>query len=608
MSGWDTSSRPTWDPQDGPEDGTQAFSVPDNGVPNGSAPNGSAPNGSAPNNNSGADDRWPQPAGGGWGGTGEFEQRQPGASLPESGWPGSARQESARQESARPDYGRMGDYGSVDDYGNPNSSDYGRTGEYSRDFPRRDPGRSDFSSYSTYAGQPDQAEQPPASVNRGDADLAARMDPALQDFFAPTTPDPRYSSGRPGSPARPSGPNRLDQTRLDQNRFDQTGFNQAGFNQAGFDHNGFEQNGFEQNGFEQNGFDQGPGLPATGLPGPALNGSSQPGQGWADQGWPDQGWSDQRPQPSRLDGGRGPQRLGRASGPFEGPGGYPAPGVGRSNQGRPGQDGAAQNGAAQDRAAQNRPGQDRPGGGRRIAQDEVLPASRGKRVLAISAVAVVVLAGGSYLALHKSSSTNNAAGDTAPTFSPSASAAASTKPKAKDTTKKSGVTSNASSTGGYVLSTPATAAGYPIGTDPHFLATATTTVAAFEKTAIGGGGGKVTGSPVSASYTLPDAQTIEFVGYQGTFDPTTVMANLKSYGSSESTYPAGKNGGDLACANTIATATTPSGAVCVWVTKSTLGFTMFFTQADGPETLNSAQAKGAQDTVALRSSVETLKS
>ncbi len=119
------------------------------------------------------------------------------------------------------------------------------------------------------------------------------------------------------------------------------------------------------------------------------------------------------------------------------------------------------------------------------------------------------------------------------------------------------MTGSATSAGAYLLSTPSTAAGYPIGSDPHFLATATSTVAAFEQSAIKGGGGTVTGSPVSASYTLPDAQTIEFVGYQGTFDPTTVMANLKDYGSSEATYPAGPNGGDLACANTTATASHP---------------------------------------------------
>ena len=118
------------------------------------------------------------------------------------------------------------------------------------------------------------------------------------------------------------------------------------------------------------------------------------------------------------------------------------------------------------------------------------------------------------------------------------------------------MTGSAASAGAYLLSTPSTAAGHPIGSDPQFLATATSTVAAFEQSAIKSSGGTVTGSPVSASYTLPDAQTIEFVGYQGTFDPTTVMANLKEFGSSETSYPAGPNGGDLACANTTATAST----------------------------------------------------
>ncbi len=174
--------------------------------------------------------------------------------------------------------------------------------------------------------------------------------------------------------------------------------------------------------------------------------------------------------------------------------------------------------------------------------------------------------------------------------------------------KNPNVAGTGTSAGAYVLSAPSTAAGYPIGSDPHFLATATSTVAAIEQSGISGGGGTVTGSPVSASYTLPDQQTIEFVGYQGTFNPSKVMSNLAAYGSSEQTYPAGPNGGDLACANTTATASTPSGAVCVWVTKSTLGFTEFFTQADGPEALNSAQAKGAEDTVNLRASVEKLKS
>jgi hypothetical protein len=622
MSGWDKPSRPTWDPQDGPEDGTQAFPV---------------------SEGSGADDRWSQPAGSGWDGTGavdgqnfgrpdfgapdfgapdfggastsgaepngfppdrngfppdrngfpgaqngfpgtqngfqgdqdgfprggassaepsdfypqEFEQRQPGATLagrqlPSRGnymsgpqasardeppWPGPARQESARQESARPDYGRAGDYGPTGDYGR--AGEYGRTGEYGRqesaradfdrpgapsqDFPRRDPGRAEFSAYSTYSGQQDQAEQAPPAVSRGDAEFAARMDPALQDFFAPTKPDPRYTSGRPSQAAQPPG-----------------------------------------------------------LPGPRQLGPGQPGPGQPGPGGPGPEWSEQGEQPSRRGGGTGPQRRPRrAEDPWEDPTDFRSSGSG---------DG-------------------RPGAGR-YDEDEDEPASKGKMLAAIGGVVVVLAAAGiAYLAVHGSNSGNNVAGGTAPTTSTSASGpTAAAKPNSTGAAKSPNVTGSATSAGAYVLSTPSTAAGFPIGSDPHFLATATSTVAAFEQSGIKGGGGTVTGSPVSASYTLPDAQTIEFVGYQGNFNPTTVMANLKDYGSSEATYPAGPNGGDLACANTTATASTPSGAVCVWVTKSTLGFTEFFTQADGPESLNSAQTKGAEDTVDLRASVEKLKS
>jgi hypothetical protein len=646
MSGWDKPSRPTWDPQDGPEDGTQAFPVSDG---------------------SGADDRWSQPVGSGWDGTGavdaqnfgrpdfgapdfggastsgadlggsdlgrgdlgradrrepafppetngfppdrngfpgaqngfpgtqngfpgtqngfqgdqngfprggassaepsdffpqEFEQRQPGATLagrqlPSRGnymsgpqasardeppWPGPARQESARQESARPDYGRAGDYGPTGDYGRP--GEYGRTSEYGRqesaradfdrpgapsqDFPRRDPGRADFSAYSTYSGQQDQADQAPPAVNRGDAELSARMDPALQDFFAPTKPDPRYTSGRPSQAAQP------------------------------------------------------PGLPAPGLPGAGRPGAGRPGPGQPGPGGPGPGWSEQGEQPSRRGDGTGPQRRPRrAEDPWEDPTDFRSSGAG---------DG-------------------RPGAGR-YDEDEDEPASKGKMLAAIGGVVVVIAAAGiAYLAVHGSNSGNNVAGGGVPTTSTSASApTAAAKPNGAGAAKSPAVTGSGTSAGAYVLSTPSTAAGFPIGSDPHFLATATSTVAAFEQSGIKGGGGTVTGSPVSASYTLPDAQTIEFVGYQGTFNPTTVMANLKDYGSSEATYPAGPNGGDLACANTTATASTPSGAVCVWVTKSTLGFTEFFTQADGPESLNSAQSKGADDTVDLRASVEKLKS
>ena len=284
--------------------------------------------------------------------------------------------------------------------------------------------------------------------------------------------------------------------------------------------------------------------------------------------------------PPRRDDGRGPQLLPRPAGAREDLGG---------GQRRP-------------RAHDGRGDASEPPTG-----------GMGKRIIAVGAVAAVVVAGGAYLLLHKSNnsnSNNNAGANTTPTTSAPAKSGstAAAKPKTNNTANKSGVTSSPTSSGGFLLSTPSTAAGYPIGTDPNFLATTKSTVATIEQSAVGGGGGKVSGSPVAASYTLPDAQTIEFVGYQGTFNPSKVMTNLGSFGTSESTYPAGPNGGQLACANTTATSSTPSGAVCVWVTKSTLGFTEFFTQASGPEALNSAQSKGAEDTVNLRASVEKLKS
>jgi len=114
----------------------------------------------------------------------------------------------------------------------------------------------------------------------------------------------------------------------------------------------------------------------------------------------------------------------------------------------------------------------------------------------------------------------------------------------------------------------------------------------------------VKGTPVSAAYRLPAAQVITFVGYQGTFTPAKVLTILATLGSDPNTYSAGPNGGALGCANT---KSTPSGAVCVWATASTLGVTEFF-DANGPETLNAAQSKGANDTVKLRADVEKKKS
>ena len=219
-------------------------------------------------------------------------------------------------------------------------------------------------------------------------------------------------------------------------------------------------------------------------------------------------------------------------------------------------------------------------------------------LLAIGAVIVVVIVIAVVVFTHKSGGTPTASNTpaagavTTPATKPSASAAAG---KASGTAAGGGAT-----TAAYTLSTPATAGGYPKGQDPNFLATATSTAKQITAAVTSGGGGTVKGNPVSAAYQLPASQVITFVGYQGTFTPAKVETILGSLGSDPHTYPAGANGGILGCANST---TTPSGAVCVWATSSTLGITEFYT-ATGPETLNAAQSKGADDTVKLRAGVE----
>ena len=577
MSGWDTPSRPTWDPQDGPEDGTQAFSATDTSF--------------------GADDPWGAPAGSGWGAssqaadhgapgfgggatggsdfggpgaddafsgpppeffTQEFEQRTPGATLGRSAdrpswdlpvrdsggrgrngaaaqaptWDAPQWQDAPRQENGRQDeYARQDDYGRQDEYGRRDPArpdldrpDFGRQDLAPQEFPRRQPGReyaaqlghgaqSGYATQPGYGAQADQREQAPPAAPRSDRDMAARMDPALQDFFAPTAPGNGYAP-RPGQ--GPQGPQEF-----------------RGQQRA---------------------------LP-SGLPGPG--------------------------QQPRLGVGRGPQGPGRPSDPWDDQAGYQPPGTPRP-QGM--QDGP------------NRPS---PYGGRQAGNSS--GGGRRNRIIAVSAVVVIVAGTGGYLLTHKPGSSNGA-NSASPTVGASTSASAASTGTAK--TKNTGapkVTGTAAATRAYVLSTPATAGGYPIGSDQDFLATATTTATSIEQSAVSHSGGTVAGKAVSASYTLPDEQAIEFVGYQGTFDPAKVMANLASFGSSEQTFSPGSHGGKMSCANIAATATTSSGAVCVWVTASTLGVTEFF-DASGPEALTTAMAKGAADTIGLRSSVETLKS
>ena len=295
MSGWDTPSRPTWDPQDGPEDSTQAFPAPDG---------------------SGADDRWSQPVGPGWGGSGADDDQDFGRAdfgAPDFGGlntpgvgrrrlrltsaglrprdrrgvrhrrragllPPGVRAAQARRDPGRPRPARDGAAtgrgrrpprgtsrrGRAPRARNPRArsppalttaapastaagDDYGRgrisaaraldrcpdrPGAPGQDFPRRDPGRARLLRLTprTPASRIRPSRRPRRRTE-ADAELAARMDPALQDFFAPTKPDPRYSAAaaEPGRPAagtarprpvrpRPAGPGPVSPARCGRTR------------------------------------------------------------------------------------------------------------------------------------------------------------------------------------------------------------------------------------------------------------------------------------------------------------------------------------------------------------------------------------------------------
>ena len=157
---------------------------------------------------------------------------------------------------------------------------------------------------------------------------------------------------------------------------------------------------------------------------------------------------------------------------------------------------------------------------------------------------------------------------------------------------------------GYTLATPATAGGYAkLAQAPAAVsATAGQTALSVFRKATNTSSGKLP-SEVTAAYQLSGGQVMTFVGYQGSFDPVKVMANVATLGTHGQPYDAGPHGGKLACATAPGT---PSGTVCVWVTTTTLGVTEFFSSV-GPEVVT-IQSKAATDTVRLREGVEVVKS
>jgi hypothetical protein len=602
MSGWDTPSRPTWDPQDGPEDGTQAFSQPDASVdaddpwtvPSGSGWGTSSQptgpdfgragyggsdlgasgfgGGATGGHASGGPDSGGPGAGDAFGGpppeffTEEFERRTPGASLGRSAempsWDLPVRGGNGRGRNGTGANG-TGDQPSAWEqspaWGEPQWQDAHRQ-DFSRqdDYDRQDPGRQEFGRQEF--GRQNFGREDFGREDFGREDFGGQgfgsQDPIGQDL-ARRQPGLSYSDAQPGYAAQPGYPAQPDQS--DQLR------PPAGHQE--------EERGARTDPALQDFFSPTASGPRYG---------PRPGQG--------------RRELEAPRGSQSPQAPGRPADPWDEPAAYQSSGPQRSLD-RPGSRGPAG----------SRAGSGSGGGvGVRDSSDGIRPS----RILAVGAVVAVVVAAGAYLLLHKPAG-SSAANDTAPTVAastgvptPTTSAKANVKAKANVNSRGPG----GATAGGYVLSAPSVAGGYPLGSDPHFLATTAATAATIEKSAVSGNGGTVTGKPVSASYTLPAEQTIEFVGYQGTFNPKTVMTNLKAFGTTEATYSPGPHGGEMACANVPATATAASGGVCVWVTATTLGVTEFFTQTGGPEVLTVAQSKGAADTLALRASVETRKS
>jgi len=421
------------------------------------------------------------------------------------------------------------------------------------------------------------------------------MDPALQDFFAPqprpgvppsgtgrrdlgatgprpglsgtgprpglTGTGPRPSLSRQGLPREGLSRESLSREGLSRDGLSRDSLSRDGVSREGLSRDGVSREGLSRESLLRDGLSR-EGVSREGRPGPDPSGQGGPAGGRGNtagnvrvpltDGWP-------------VVSGRRPRPDGRDA-PVDAP---PVP----------------------RRRADTRPPRPAPAHGPSLGE------GRGRILVIAGVVAVVVVVVVGVMLLTRKPSSSNAGAGSTPTLAAKSPAATKAATKAAASPAASGPV--------YTLSTPQTAGGFPLGQDPDFLATATTTAQSIVSAVSSGGGGTVHGSPVSASYQLPtDEQTMEFVGYQGTFDPAKVETILASLGSDPNSYPAGSDGGILGCANTTSS---PSGGVCVWATTSTLGVVEFF-EGTGPETLVTAQAKGAEAVVSLRSGVETKKS
>ena len=607
MSGWDVSSTPTWGSEDGPEDtqgfrgqgdgsrdfgqeyGAQDFgrggpSSPPAGFPEvGGGFPGESPVGGPPPEFFGQDYDQDQDSG-----PAVFPKRTPGRSLQDlprrdpRSRPTSVPSDSYGQGNGygqEPSYGGQGNgyaqepsYGGQDN-GHPQEPSYAQESSYGRDNAYGQEGGAFGQDWGGSGA--DQADGWGANGQEDDGGWGRPAGRSAAPWEEPSQQGPGYGDADgPGFGQQDFGGQ--DYTR----QAPRPGFipnDNAGQDFPGQDFPGQEVGPQEMSGFNRQDRD------TVARMDPALQDFFAPQRGGGSGGYPDQGRPGEPRDPRYRPSFDGWDEPGRSQAPRNGTGPR-STGTGP----RPTGTGPRPMGTGP------RP---MPRGPRRDDPDPEPRRGLGTRgLIAIGAVVAVIIVIGVVVFMHKSGGTptasNTPAASTAPAAKPSAGTARGT---GSGTAAGGGAT-----TAAYTLSTPATAGGYPMGQDPHFLATATATAKQISAAVTTGGGGTVKGNPVSAAYQLPASQVITFVGYQGTFTPAKVETILGSLGSDPHTYPAGANGGILGCANST---TTPSGAVCVWATSSTLGITEFYT-ATGPETLNAAQSKGADDTVKLRAGVE----
>ena len=182
--------------------------------------------------------------------------------------------------------------------------------------------------------------------------------------------------------------------------------------------------------------------------------------------------------------------------------------------------------------------------------------------LAASVIGVIVIV---FLVIHltKTGAGNSASGSPTPS-TPSTSASAGGTVAAYTLTQADNV-------GKYPLNRPAVST-LGAAAKNHSAPIA----ASLESTGVGRPGQAVIGiynlGPVT-SISSSAYKGIVFVGYDGTFNPTSAIKVVRSHLVSSRVVNAGPHGGDMVCGYDTSTGTDSSE--CVWVTKTTFGVVQF---------------------------------